>query len=196
MIQLSRKYGALWQLIFYHDISGGLFNNETALCNNEPKKFSTIGMITADFQHGGYYEYLLQYPEVPGYNRWKQKIAIADTTMEQKSDDIGYKKVHIDFGKLDWGGLSRSLSTCCTVFDGSPGIGNANNWYWYAIGSTAYYSQKKLIPGPGNDEYPDGYTVNYVYLWIRVPPKMICSLNNHRKSLLTSLLFVNVIMVS
>ena len=169
MIQLKKKYGALWQLIFYHDISGGLFNASTALVSNEEKRFSAIGMVTSSFKQNNYYEYLLEYPGFSGYNRWQQKIAIADTTSSQTKEDIGYKKIHIDFSEYYWGGITRS-SESQTIFDGSLGV---NGYYWYSIGATEYYCNKIQFPGLFYASDDDG--VQNVSLWIRIPQKYQCT---------------------
>ena len=169
MIQLKKKYGALWQLIFYHDISGGLFNASTALVSNEEKRFSAIGMVTSSFKQNDYYEYLLEYPNFSGYNRWQQKIAIADTTSSQTKEDIGYKKIHVDFSEKDWGGIARS-SQSATIFDGSPGV---DKYYWHSIGATSYYYNKIQFPGLFYGSGEDG--VQYVSLWIRIPQKYQCT---------------------
>ena len=169
MIQLKKKYGALWQLIFYHDISGGLFDANTALVSNEEKRFSAIGMVTSSFKQNNYYEYLLEYPSFSGYNRWQQKITIADTTSSQTKEDIGYKKIHVDFSEKDWGGIARS-SQSQTIFDGSPGV---NGNYWYSIGATQYYCNKIQFPGLCYASNTDG--VQNVSLWIRIPQKYQCT---------------------
>jgi hypothetical protein len=188
MIKLKRQYGALWELIFYHDITGGLFSASAALCSNNEKLYSIIGMIGDDYKNGEYFEYLLEYPEVPGYNRWKQKIAIANTTPGQTSADIGYKGVKIDFSDAQWGGIARSTTTCCTVFDGSPGD---NNGFWYSIGATAYYDSRTQYPGPVYASQTDG--VKYSLLWIRVPPRLLISCSHKHNFISNCLLFISLL---
>ena len=109
---LKNEFGAIWQLLFYHDTSTGKFFDDTTInFVNDEFRYSTIGGISQSYKVNGYFEYLLEYPDEPHYNRWKQRINLKDTTNMQTSEDIGYKPIHIDFngpgedGKF--GGIAR-----------------------------------------------------------------------------------------
>ena len=63
MIKIKSKYGATWELIFFHNSSNyEYFETEEAYFCNETNKFSIIGLIDDSFRYNGYYEYLLEYP--------------------------------------------------------------------------------------------------------------------------------------
>ena len=162
-------HGAHWLLIFYHySKNGNFFDNETAYKIDDEDRFSIIGMISPRFMYDNYYEYLLEYPQVPGYNQWKQKKHIAETEPEQTALDIEYKPVHESFTSGNFSGMSKSLAYKDTAFDGSPGIGGDNNYFWYAIGSFKTYKQfDNEFPGP-YPVYGKG-AVDTVFLWIRIP---------------------------
>ena len=193
MSHVKKQYGATWTLIFYHDITTGkLFDSTTALLINNEYQFSIIGTINSNFKANNYYEYLLEYPELVGYNRWKQKIDLASTTTAQKSSDIGYKGIHIDFNNGSWGGLSRSLSTSKTVFDGSPGIGDEYNSFWYSIGALTDYYSKNQFPGPPRGENSIG--VHKCYLWLRIPTRYLLSRSYKRSNIHFYLSFVILLM--
>ena len=162
--------GANWLLIYYHNSETGLFfDNDSASFINNEYQYSIIGSITERFKHNGNFEYLLEYPEQNGFNRWKQKIHISDTNELQTPEDIGYTPVHIDFtqkyNNIGFGGLSKSNSIR-TVFDGSPANGASSDNYWFAIGPKEKYYNKNQFPGPYYGEYADGVTK--CYLWIRI----------------------------
>ena len=144
------QYRASWLLIYYHNIeTGTLFNDTTALSIDNEYQYSIIGTFAHDerLKHKEYFEYLLEYPDLHGYNRWKQKIDIASTTINQTSTDIGFKPVHIDFPNSDFGSISKSNSGE-TIFDGSPAIGGNSLEYWFSIGPTSYYHNEYQFPGP------------------------------------------------
>ena len=163
----KEQYRAGWKLIYFHDIllggSDSLFNVETALQIDTEDRYSIIGTITERYKTNGYYEYLLEYPERNGYNRWRQTIDIASTKPEQTKDDIEFKKIHLDFPGGSFGGLSRSTSIN-TIFDGSPGVGGTETDYWFSIGPTALYYQKIQFPGPPNG----AIGVTKCFLWIKL----------------------------
>ena len=141
------------------------FDNDTALNVENEYQYSRIGMINNKYKHFGYYEYLLEYPEYKGFNRWKQAYHMAETNQQQTSEDLDYHKVEAHYTNGSFGGLSRSLSYRNTTFDGSPGIGSDQVRFWYAIAPYTYYKQEQnRFPGPSP------HTVTLCYLWIRVYP--------------------------
>lgn len=170
MLRIKKRFGVVWQLIFYHDASGGWFDAETALCNNNEKLFSAIGLITSDYKHDGYYEYLIEYPELTDYIRWQQKVAIADTSASPTKEEIGYKKIHVEFTEREFDGIARS-SRSESIFDGT----SSAYTYWYSIGATKGYFEKQEFPGPYIGDTEKG--VKFAYLWIRVPTKYLCTMN-------------------
>ena len=55
--------------IFYQKIK----NEEEFLHCEEENKYSILEFISYEFKEDGYYEFLLEYPKISGYNDWKQK---------------------------------------------------------------------------------------------------------------------------
>ena len=162
---IKNQYGKTWLKIFYHNSKNGdwFTSFDDLLSINTEMRYSILGLITEQFKSGDYYEFLLQYPGIPGYNNWKQKIFPLDAN-QSKHDNIHYlldSTCHCSW-TTTWGGLSLSSTTHQTFIDGSQD----GNW-WYSIGAKEkYYDSPNQFPGP-NEE------VNEVYLWIRVPQKVL-----------------------
>ena len=188
MLRFKKDHGATWELIFYHDYTAGdKFNDDLALLSNDEKRFSIIGLINENFRHNGYYEYLLEYPEVPGYIQWRQSIDIASTTSTQTSKDIGFIKLHADYPGFE--GLSRSTEPAATTFDGTPG----SYGYWYSVGAKVDYFGTQF-PGPEYAGQRDG--VHYCKLWIRVPPRYLYSPSLKRNTFSKSALVIMLLILS
>ena len=71
---LKNELGATWVKIFYQKVEkeGDAFKtNEDALSADNNNQFSIL-LEASQWSHHGPYEFLLQYPEYSGYNRWKQ----------------------------------------------------------------------------------------------------------------------------
>lgn len=189
MLWFKREHGALWELIFFQNVTeeaNAYFTDTSVLNINEKKRFSIIGLINERFRYKGYYEYLLEYPEYKGYIRWKQAIDIASTTSTQTSEDIGFKDVHHDFNGFK--GLSRSTVSGATVFDGTPG----ETGFFYSIGAKCSYINSNQIAGvPLESKYPTRIT----YLWIRIP----CNINptgcNSQRRMPNTILLLIIILV-
>ena len=163
------KYFGLaeWLLIFYHDISTDkYFTHNTIFLVNTTYTYSILGSIHENYKINGFYEYLLEYPDEPNYNRWKQRVNIKDTTNTQTSKDIGYKPIHIDFAPQDgeFGGIARSDKPAEAIFDGTPGVAG----HWFTIGALEHYISHYQMAGFYNGvDYKVG--VRKVKLWIRIP---------------------------
>ena len=151
---------ALWLKIFYHNVNYASYTKkEDALSSNIKGRYSILKKAKS-LQHYGnnFYEFLLQYPELTGYNRWQQTKYPLDETSDSSGTKVsGYKEISVSWTSSSWGGLA--LSTCvCSLIDGSPG-----ELWFYSIGMKAncssYYSF--YFPGP-NDRQSE------VYLWMRV----------------------------
>ena len=190
---IKKEYGANWLLIFHHDISTGqLFDEEKIRNAHDRYLYSIIYNVSGKYKENGYFEYLLEYPEVEGYNRWLQKIDIASTDKTQTSADIGYKGIHISFNGNHWGGISRSNSELCTIFDGSPGIGTIDNNYWYSIGAIRYYFDTFTFPGVLIEgDIRKG--IQECFLWIRIYDHYKCSYGKLTKFNITNLILITII---
>jgi len=163
--ETKEEYNAKWMKIFYHYSGSGDYfaNNIEALNSNTSNKFSILNKLNEKYQVNGKYEFLLQYPEVSGFNRWKQSYLPYDDIEILGNKAIGYEPVSISWSERKWGGLVRSNYPDRTTIDGSAGH---SNWY-YSIGTIKDEWWPKKIPGPAID-YDNPYYVERVSLWIRV----------------------------
>jgi len=161
--------GATWLKIFYHDSSTAqYFNNysEVLKCSSS-SKFSIIGEIDAKYKFNDKYEFLLEYPELNKYNRWRQTRNPKDNpdVYGQKAD--GYEAVDIYYSGQFWGGLVICSIMRC-AFDGSAGH---EHWF-YAIGCYGSWLKPNAFPGPAIDSNIY-YEVFIVFLWVRIDNTMI-----------------------
>lgn len=147
--------GATWLKVYYTNSQNGtvLWKDIDELgFSLQAYKWSILGMLPYFYNNTWKYEFLLEYPSLGKYNRWRQTSnpLLADQSV------TGYSAVDISMTQNNWGGLALSSTkgTSCIV-DGSPG---ATTWY-YAIGQQAAY-QGGI---PANDP-----SVQEVYLWVRI----------------------------
>jgi hypothetical protein len=177
-----------WRLIFRHkyETDADLFTSESEVLScNSKKKFSILGTIDESFRSNGVYEFLLEYPEVEGFNHWTQT---KNPVTCQPNTENGYKGIHISWSSWYWHGLSRS-STSSTFIDGSPFHGT----FYYAIG--LYKNWCDAIPAFVNNYDPNYVKTCEVLLWIRISGNE-CTCIIRRDSIvplisLTSLLFLS-----
>ena len=180
--KISKK--ASWLKIYYQDVDIGVFTeiNDARSCN-EPGKYSILEEARNVTRYENeYFEFLLEYPGLAGFNRWKQSIYPLDTINENVGEFVN---VSCTWTQNSWKGLGSSTHGC-SLLDGSIG---SYNWF-YAIGMKdncedtifAHY-----FPGPSDSRQK-------VYLWMRVPNirgELLCSYKSniyHRISLLSSAL--------
>ena len=168
--------GASWLKIFYHDADIGSFSNvDEARSCNEAGKYSILEHAR-DIHHywKDTYEFLLEYPELQGFNRWRQSVYPLDAS----NDNVGeFVNVSCSCTIYNWKGLQRFLSDCSLL---EESIGSSL-WY-YAIGMKANCAENWLqyFPGPYDAK-------SKVYLWMRVPDikgaiDISCNINNHHFS--------------
>jgi len=162
----KNQHGCIWLKIFHHNGYGGsMFRDFShALSSDEPNLYSILHKITDSYKINGKFEFLLEYPELSGYNRWKQSYHPIN-----ENDDVrpvrGYEAISISWQTEYWGGLTKSSRIGNTLIDGSCG----HSYWFYSIG--AYQnnewiiakcpSTKNCIPGPSG-------SVREVILWVRV----------------------------
>ena len=170
-IQVKKEFGKYWLKIFYHNSKEGHWFSESEINEvYEVDKFSILGLVK-DIKVNDYYEFLLQYPSVEGYNNWRQKVFPLDAS-QKNNDNIQYyidETLHISWEHF-WTGLSLSSKTEETIIDGC-GDGN----WWFTIGAKkTYLEYNNMFPGPiiPTQEFP----VQEVYLWIRLPMRIIIPL--------------------
>ena len=168
---------ALWIKVYYQDVDLGNYSeiNEALSCN-EPGKYSILREAKhIEHYYKGVYEFLLEYPELTGYNRWKQSNYPLDTT-ESVS---GFVNVSCSWTDNCWRGLSRTNRPCALL----DGTGGNCGWY-YAFGMKINCDPVYTHTFPG----PTGYR-SKVYLWMRVSTTKrgyhcTCKSSNSRQKLL------------
>ena len=151
-----------WLLVFRHkfETNADLFSKESEVLFHESKnKFSILGAIDESFRSNGVYEFLLEYPEVEGFNHWTQTKNPATCPPNTEN---GYKGINITWNTYGWHGLSRSDPTSGAFIDGSP---FSEGWF-YAIGQNANWFN--AIPAFVNYYDPNYTKTCEVLLWIRI----------------------------
>lgn len=145
--------GKLWGRIFYHNMTGGFFNNENeALSTNTTYKYSALSLIQElKPKNDDKYTFRLEYPNGI-VNVWKQTNRPQDeqeTNIGDWGDATnnpnkakGFEAISIGTYLGEFGGLVRS-SSGATLLDGATYDAD----YWYSIGSYKWDSQKTVFPG-------------------------------------------------
>ena len=176
LITIKYFLGKPWLKLFYHYvISDEDFFSEDEqdfLYHNSRKKFSIFNYIDKKFKYEGYYEFLLEYPSVEGYNHWKQEIFPLDANENEGTTDVKYNQngYLCSWTGKDWKGLRRSSQTRYTYLDGSN-----SDKHWFEIGVKNRYNNNLLFPGPALSDY-DIVFVSQVVLWIYIPPPLYSSM--------------------
>ena len=178
----EKKYfeGVEWFKVFWHKMEkeGDGFNSfEEASFSNTTNKFSILSTIDSKYKIQGKYEFLLFYPSLSGYNRWRQSnFPLYESDFDGKTCAAGYRGIHIDWTSNEWCGLVRSIKNSVygcipSLLDGTVG---SQNWY-YTIGFINKCSNNiGAIPGPTG-------TVNEVILYIRNPQFYTCKRNSYKR---------------
>lgn len=149
--------GAIWLRVFHHNnLNGTVLWDSLSQVSidggyDELHKQTLLYTLNNYKNKSGSFEFLLEYSDNAGYNRWIQ-TSNPVTTSEKVT---GYKAIHIDWNQNEWNGLAKSNSGS-TLIDGSIG---SSKWY-YAIGAiknseNGIYSNNSIFGG-------------YVDLWVRI----------------------------
>ena len=145
------QYDCWWSIIFFHNSSTGSYFSKTDPLRN-PLSCSTIdlysyiGDLNDRYRVSGKFEFILEYLELKGYNRWTQTLNPLKAYEGMSDEEIGYSPV----GTLSWPYRSFSamhqpkVATKNTCF---MCISNEVNWH-YAIGAYDFYSEESTFPGP------------------------------------------------
>ena len=185
---LKKEFGVNWVKVFYHYSGSGDYFinlNETLNCSST-NKYSILSFIDNKFKINNKFEFLLEYPELNGYNRWRQSLHPLE------NPDIsgfvnGYEEISIKWNG-GWVGLVKSYHTSYTLLDGWGGV---DGW-WYSIGSLVKHVTPNTIPGPYKFE------INNCSLWLRIDNLNLLNLKTNNFKLhfkFFSLLFYNFIII-
>ena len=160
------KFNELWLLLYYHDFAkaGKWDTKEQGKRNSEPSRYSILYSINPRMRRESGYEFLLEYPEITGYNRWLQsENPMRENKNCESNQTIGYTPINVTWKTDFFAGLSLSLAREESLLDGSQNCG----YGWYALGyPNVYYG---AVPGPSR-------IVNKTRLWIRVSSFQMCSI--------------------
>ena len=166
-------YNKAWIQVFHQKYqSGSFFTPETVLSHYDEYKFSYLGQLES-FRYKGKFEFLLEYPEIPGFNIFTQS-----SNPTQNYEVQNYHPIKMSFTERFYG-LALSNDTESTFIDGNPG--GTGNWF-YAIGPYISYCQG--IPGPSSK------TVHEVDLWARIPLREEKTCKQMKTRLIKHVLFV------
>ena len=167
----NEKY---WLLLFFQNVTKRedfITEYSEFLFVNKKEKFSIFNYVHQDknnFTTNDFYEFLLEYPSLGGYNQWKQSIFPLDANESQSDQTVGFDAQE---SNLTWTsqfrGLIISSRSEYTFLDGAVGY---DDW-WFTIGAkTNYRSYPLAFPGPCLDgSGGERYTVQTVFLWIHIP---------------------------
>lgn len=87
-------------------------------------------LILNNYQSKDGFEFLLEYSDLTGYNRWKQSSNPLTITKNSSMKKVpGYTPIKISWDSNGWGGLAKS-NNGTSLLDGSVG----SNENFYAIG--------------------------------------------------------------
>ena len=161
------KLNHFWQLLYYHDYSTANYwsSFEEAKNSSKKDKYSILYLLSEKYKINGEYEFLLEYPELTGYNHWCQTsnpLEEKETDSDGKQNAAGYRAIQNSWTEKYFGGLVFSSRPSCLI-DGSTYHWN----YWYAIGLTEDYGSG--VPGP------NGNVIKKSQLWIRARNPNLCS---------------------
>ena len=159
--EFKNELGASWVKIFYQhvkQIEDAFDEVDDALYVIDTNKYSILSEAY-QWKHEGPYEFLLQYPELTGYNYWSQtNFPLGENCDTSKKNVDGFYNISCTWTGQHWGGLCRS--TGCSLLEGTV---NHTNWF-YAIGTKKDCGDYGVSDIPG----PNSYRVHEVYLWMRV----------------------------
>ena len=153
------QHNSTWILVFSHDAlkPNPWFNSETVLLSDFPQngQYSLLSNLES-FRYHGYFEFLLEYPEITGFNRWTQS-----SNPVLSSNVIDYHPVgKLSWDEFSWGGLALSSNPPFSLIDGTP---SDNSWF-YAIGQFKSW-EIGILAGPTQSAQ-----ISKVKLWCRIEP--------------------------
>ena len=186
--EIKYLYNAKWLKIFFHNSSNqNFFLNQFEVLNcNSINKYSILNEINEKFKINNKFEFLLEYPNIIGYNRWVQNLNPINQT---GSIVEGYEKIETSWEGPYWGGLAISSATTLCFIDGAV---SKPDW-WFVIGAYQSWGSTITFPGPRFNNPSDTYiAVSSTYLWIRIDGTnfdLQFQSKNQKKNLISLFLF-------
>ena len=156
-------YGVKWEKIFYHDLpKSSIFTYSEALECHETNKFSNLKKLGLKYQINEYFEFLLEYPEKNGYNRWIQRKNPLETSHSNTDSDTGFIPITLTWSH-NFGGLQIHNQTGISFLDCDKTTDNN----WYTIATYRHYKTSGYFPGPYS-------IVHIAVLYVRVQEACYC----------------------
>ena len=202
----TKQYnGSLWVKVFYHYNPEGrnhfINESEAQHCINDENKFSILSDIDDNFKIHGYYEFMIEYPELEyAYNRWQQSNnPIYEDECYNSTECLktaaGFKAIETKAYSGNWGGLVKTKYFNFGYYKSAPSLLNGTpghiDWY-FAIGqynnSAWTYNAKSYSNIPSNEK-----PVDTVLLWLRLPDKQYITFQNYNINVLRHCLFMSLI---
>ena len=160
----TKNYEATWLLLNYINLNEKYepwSSFDEANLSFKPYRYSILGLLSDKHKINSEYEFLLEYPEHNGYNRWYQElnplydIETAPGTASQTAK--GYRKHTLSWEDNYFSGLKRSCYST-PFLDGTRN----SDYNFYSIGRIDLYKNYGLC------SYIEIKTYISI-LWVRIP---------------------------
>ena len=173
----KKQFGVDWHLIFHHNAKENVYftkNSEKLLFCNETQRFSILGTLTNNYKINGYFEFLIEYPEISYLIHWRQK-----KNPIKYNSDIGFVPLHVPLTSNKFVGLALSnYYNGSTFLHGNVG---SNSWF-YSIGAYHGWLSDGSFPGPNiADENKNSIGVFIVSLYVRIRRFISCKIMRKQK---------------
>lgn len=156
-VPVKEQYDAIWLRMYHHNnLSGTVMWSSISQPILEGgiddlHKQSILYSLENYRNSNNQFEFLLEYSDLSGYNRWVQ----TSNPLKTSESVSGYKKIKLSWEDNGFKGLAKS-NYGKTLLDGSVGSGN---WF-YSIGATQVWNGG--IPGPNTS------IKGSTDLWVRI----------------------------
>ena len=163
-ITFKHDHNAMWVLLLHHiSTKGDFFTPDNVKDITSENLYSRLKYLE-NYRFNSQFEFLLEYPQLSGYNRWIQ----TSNPCTDGYDVKGFQEIDLTWKDI-FSGLVLSSDSEYSFLDGNEGL-KINNWC-FAIGSFQEWQTfpgKKSIPGPFSAAVqPDHELLTEVKLWVR-----------------------------
>ena len=159
-----QKYDASWMLLNYINLNEKYepwTSFDEANISFKPYRYSVLGLLSDEHKINDEFEFLLEYPEHNGYNRWYQSMNPLYDIEYEKGNGLqtakGYREHTLSWKNNYFSGLMKSCSIR-TLLDGTRNMDST----YYSIGRVEVYKTNGLCSFEEVD-------TKVSLLWVRVP---------------------------
>ena len=182
----KKEFGADWQLIFYHNAKGNVFftrGSESLLFCNKTQQFSILGTLTNNYKINGYFEFLIEYPEINYLIHWRQK-----KNPIKYDSNVGFVPLHVPYNPSTFLGLALAKNCDDSTFlHGNVGGGS---WF-FSIGCYTAWSGDGSFPGPYlEDKDKNAIGIFIVSLYVRIRRSISCKIMRNSRYNLEIMIFL------